>query len=114
MKINRRVTDDLTIELDLSGHALQTLQMALEDGYQVQPMIKCDVCQNEIPVGEREDIVSMGQPMIIEGFPRAVECPQCEGDPYNNSPNHQCDFCRDRGKVDVCRDCHNKWLKGEL
>ena len=52
MKINRRITDNLTIELDLSGHALQ---MALQDGYspQEQPegeTFVCEICEQPFSV----------------------------------------------------------------
>ena len=114
MKIQQRITNNLTIELDLTGHALQ---MALEDGYtppeEQQTVIKCDVCDNVIPESDTELQIAVGQP-IREGYPRSVECPECEGDPYNNSPDHRCDFCRDRGRVDVCRACYDKSLRGEL
>lgn len=91
MKVQRRVTDDLTINLDLSGHALE---FALEDGY--TQVATCDTCHNEIP----------------EGDEKMIECPECSGNPYYLS--EKCILCRDVGKVDVCPECHNKWLKGEL
>ena len=47
MKINRRITDNLTIELDLTGHALQ---MALEDGYTPEEQLEspCEACGDDV------------------------------------------------------------------
>ena len=100
MKIQRRITDDLTIELDLSGHALE---FALQDGYTIQEqqtMVKCDVCNETIP-----------EELEIPVFPVRIECPECSGEPLQGE---RCGFCHDRGRVDVCRECYNKSLKGEL